>query len=310
MDDSSVLVIGSAGVDIKGRPLSDLLYGADNLGEVRQSVGGVARNIAENLARLEINTTILTAVGQDVPGDRVLDQCRKSGINCDYVLRPAGARTGSHIALLDTAGDLNVALSDFEIARRVSPDYLRQHRALFAEADMIVIDCNLFPETLETVFELAAEYQVRVAADPTAPMLAERLCPYLDRLYMIAPNAAETTALCGLSVPAHDNESAMAAARHLVALGTEIAVVTVGAKGLAYADGSGGGFIRAIQSEVVDTTGAGDALTGAVIFGLLNAVPLDEALRLGVTAASLTLQSTETVLPELSQELLYDQLAL
>ena len=68
-------------------------------------------------------------------------------------------------------------------------------------------------------------------------------------------------------------------------------------------------FIRAIHTEVVDTAGAGDAFSGAVIFGILNDVPIDEAMRLGVTAASLTLESEDTVLQSLSQDLLYDELS-
>jgi pseudouridine kinase len=77
---------------------------------------------------------------------------------------------------------------------------------------------------------------------------------------------------------------------------------------LAYAHGGGGGYLRAIQTPVIDATGAGDAFSGAAIFGLLNGVPLDEAMRLGITAASLTVGSEDTVLKDLSQELLYDQL--
>jgi pseudouridine kinase len=139
-------------------------------------------------------------------------------------------------------------------------------------------------------------------------MFAERLCQYLPNLYLVTPNASETTSLCGLKNPARDRETALDAARTLVSMGVELAVVTLGDNGLAYADGGGGGYLKAINTEVVDTTGAGDAFTGAVIFGLLNEVPVDEAMRLGITAASLTIQSAQTVLPNLSQELLYRNL--
>jgi pseudouridine kinase len=132
------------------------------------------------------------------------------------------------------------------------------------------------------------------------------LCPFISQLYLITPNAAETSALCGESATDHD--SALNAARSLVTLGAKIAVVTLGEQGLAYADASGGGYIRALHTQVVDSSGAGDAFSAGAIFGLLNGVPVDEAMRLGATAASLTLQSRETVVPELTQELLYDQL--
>jgi pseudouridine kinase len=309
MDEGFVLVVGSAGIDVKGRAdTEDLHWEASNLGRVRNSVGGVARNIAENLARLEVETVLLSAVGSDVEGRRVLEQSRANGINCDHVQMVDGARTGTYMALLKPDGDLMVAIGDFEVMHSVDSDYLRAHENLFADAEMVVIDATLDESALATLFELAERHQVSVCADPTTPMLASRLCPYIPQLHLVTPNAAETVALCGLVDPVHDRDSAINAARQLVSLGAYIAVVTMGDNGLAYADGSGGGFIRAVRSTVVDSTGAGDALSGAVIFGLLNEVPLDEALRLGVTAASLTLQTSETVVPNLSQELLYDQL--
>lgn len=308
MEDGHVLVIGSAGIDIKGLPQQDILFGASNLGRIRNTVGGVARNIAENLARLEVPTVLLTAVGHDLMGQRVLRVCAKAGIDCSHVRRVKGGRTGTYMALLEPGGDLVAAIGDFEIIDQIDSDYLLENETLFASAQMIVIDATLNDDAMATVFELAARYGVRVAADPTTPALASRLCPYISQLFLVVPNAAETAALCGSPGPAHDRETATQAARALVAQGAHIAVVTMGEDGLAYADGGGGGFIRAIKTRVVDATGAGDAFSGAAIFGLLNEVPVDEAMRLGITAASLTLESRHTVLRELSQELLYEKL--
>lgn len=311
MDEGYVLVIGSAGIDVKGRADADTLqWEMSNPGRVRNSVGGVARNVAENLARLEIETVLMTAVGADAEGQRVVQHCQANGINCEPVRVVDEARTGTYLALLKPTGELMLAIGDFEVMRFIDGAYLRAHEDLLAEAAMVMIDATLSEEALAALFELADRHHVRVCADPTTPVLAGRLCPYIPQLHLVVPNAAETVALCGLLSPADDRESAIGAARQLVSLGAYIAVVTMGDKGLAYADGSGGGFIRAINTSVIDSTGAGDALTGAVMFGLLNEVPLDEAMRLGVTAASLTLQTTETVAPNLSQELLYDRLAI
>lgn len=308
MPEGRVLVIGSAGVDVKAIAPEPVLWDTTNLGEVRTSVGGVARNIAENLAQLEVDTWLLTAVGRDAFGRQVLRYSRDRGVDCDHVRAIRDALTSSRVSIMKGDGEPLVTISDFDIVSRVNPNYLWKHEPLFEQSDLIVIDATLSVEALETVFELADRYNTRVCADPTMPSLAARLIPYLSSLYMVVPNAAETTALCGLPDPARNRETAIEAARHLVGLGVEIAVVTLGEQGVAYADGSGGGFIRAMRTQIVDATGAGDAFSAAVIFGLLNEVPVDEAMRLGMTAASLTLQSHETVLPGLSQELLYDKL--
>jgi pseudouridine kinase len=303
-----VLVIGSAGVDIKGRPNADLEWNIPNLGRIRNSVGGVARNIAENLARLEISTVLLTAVGKDAAGRRVIRACERAGINCHYVRYIPTGRTGTYMALLRPNGQLHVAISDFEIIDQADSDYLIEHEYLIENAAMIVIDATLTDETLATVFALTEHYGVPVVADPTNPTLAGKLRPYLAKLYMVVPNASETEALCGHAGPAGDYEAAVETARSLVQMGVHYAVVTMGEHGLAYAHSGGSGYIKAVHTKVVDTTGAGDAFSGAAIFGLLNEVPIDEAMRLGITAASLTLESRHTVLSNLSQELLYDKL--
>jgi pseudouridine kinase len=173
---------------------------------------------------------------------------------------------------------------------------------------MIVLDANLSPESLRTIFRLAHRYSVPVCADPTTASLAPRLCPYLSQLTLVTPNAAEAEVLCEMQVV--DRETALLAAQKLVNLGVQIAIVTLGATGLVYATSQESGHVPAIEVDIVDFTGAGDALTAAVVFGLLNDFPIDQAVRLGASAASLTLQSRETVCPKLSLERLYEKLVM
>ena len=305
-----VLVIGACGLDIKGRPLDTLRMGASNLGSVRSDVGGVGRNIAENLARLEVPTILLSAVGQDHIGDYVLEHTKAAGVETQYVCRLPHLSTGSYMAVLDRHGQLHVAISEYDIVSEISPSYLQEHRRLFAEASMVVVDANVTPRALASVFRWAQRYEVPVCADPTSHELAPKLLPYLSQLYMAAPNASEAAILCGGSHVPTTSEAAIETAQCLVSLGVNIAIVTLAEQGLAYADGTSAGHIPALRTQVIDATGAGDALTAAVIFGLLNAMPLDEAVRLGVSAAALTLRTRETVVSDLSLDRLYDELVI
>ena len=307
MEREYVLVVGSIMLEVSGKAFSKLKTGARQFGNVHCSTSGVARNIAENLARLEIETILLSAVADDDIGQHLITHSDAAGINCDHVLRVSGARTATSIMMVHSE-NRSTRLDDYGIVEFLDSDYLMEHEWLFESASLIVIDATLSEDTLDTLFELAGRYQVRVCADPTSPLMADRLRAYIPNLYLIVPNASETAALCAMDEPATQREQAIATAQHLVNMGANVAVVTLGEEGLAYADSSGGGYIRAIHTEVVDTSGAGDAFSGAVIFGILNNVPIDEAMRLGVTAASLTLASEETVLPSLNQELLYDEL--
>ncbi len=173
---------------------------------------------------------------------------------------------------------------------------------------MVVMDANLSPKAMRSLISTAKKYDVPVCADPTSASLAQRLIKHLPDLYMITPDASEAGALCEARLTSRSE--ATKAAKRLVAIGVDIAIITLAEKGLCYATHEGSGYIPAIRSEVVDRTGAGDALTAGVVFGLLNDFPIDEAVRLGVSAATLTLQCKETVCPDLSLERLYDQLVI
>lgn len=306
--DQLVIVIGASGIDVKGQAAVSPQMGRSNLGVVRNSVGGVARNIAENLARLEVPTLLLSTVGHDHFGNRVLEHTAATGVDVSHVLRVPDTHTGSYVAVLDDGGKVMVAISEYDIVEHITPRYLQQQRALFAAAAMLVIDANLSDRTMASAFMWAERYNVPVCADPTSPELAKRLIPYLPALYMVAPDAAEAAILCGAETPPATSEEAIETAQCLVSLGVKIAIVTLAEQGVAYADGGSAGHIPALSTSVVDTTGVGDALTAAVIFGLLNDMPLDDAMRLGVAAAALTLRTRDTVSSDLTLDQLYDDL--
>lgn len=306
--DGPVVVIGATGIDIKGRAAEPLQRGTSVTGVVRSSLGGVARNVAENLARLEVPTVLLSAVGQDHDGDYLLDQTAAAGVDTTRALRLPDQHTGSYVALLDEEGQRVYAIAEYDILSAISPSYLQSHRRLFADASMLVIDANLSPRALATVFRMARRYSLPVCADPTSNVLATKLIPYLAQLQMVAPDAQEAAILCGVPDVPTTSEEAIETAQRLVSLGVEVAIVTLGEMGLAYSDGSGAGHIAALNTQVIDRAGVGDALTAAVIFGLLNEMPTDEALRLGIAAAALTLRTRESVHPDLNLDLLYDQL--
>ena len=309
MDGDYVLVIGSAVLEVSGRSSDALRSGARQYGHIHASVSGVARNIAENLARLDIETILLSAIADDDIGQHLITHSSLAGIDCAHVLRVSGAHTASSM-LLYRSQDNCTRIDDLSIVDALDSDYLMENEWLFENAALVVIDATLSEDTLSTLFELAARYGNRVCADPTSPLLAKRLCRYIDNLYLIVPNASETVSLCSLKAPATDRESAIGTAQQLVGMGANVAVVTLGDQGLAYADSSGGGYIRAVHTEVVDPSGAGDAFSGGVIFGILNDVSIDEAMRLGAAAAALTLASEDTVLQSLNPDMLYDELSI
>jgi pseudouridine kinase len=304
--DPYVLVIGAAGIDSKGRAAGPLTPGSSTPGTIRVSVGGVARNVADNLVRLGVNAVLLSVLGTGGSGQRVLNSAAEIGINTDYVVRSSDYYTAAYLAILDEAGNLVMSIDDMQILSCLTPQLIEQHRSLIEHATLLFLDSNVPEATIGTIFKLSKRHQLRICADPTTTILAPKLQPYLSDLYMITPNVAEAEVLCGLSIA--DENEAITAARKLVSAGVKIAIITLGEAGVVYASANDSGHIPALNTQVIDPSGASDALTATVVFGLLNEIPLDESVRLAASAAALTLACDDTVCAELSLELLYDHL--
>jgi pseudouridine kinase len=304
-----VLVIGSASMDTVARATEALSKGSSTPGWIRRAYGGVARNIAENLARLDVPTRLITAVGDDEDGRALLAHAADAGIDVEHalVVEDSEVATGGYVALFDQDASLRIAVDQMAPVGAITPKYLRARRSLFREASLVVLDANLSSETIAGALRLARSAHVPALADPAVVPLAHRLVPHLAELTLVASNGVEAATMCGSETP-RNSEQAVLTAKRLAALGVETAIVTLADKGVGYATAEVSGHISAMRVVVADSTGAGDAFTAGVIFGLVNEVPIDEAVRLGVSAAAITLRSRHTVVPELSEELLYAQL--
>lgn len=304
--DGRIVVIGAAGFDLVGRPHRELRMGTSNPGTLRFSLGGVARNVAENLAQLGAETVLITALGDDQQGRMIREQAGRVGMTIDPVLAGPGTKTGAYLAVLDESGGLQLGLDDMAAIHQLSPRAIRDRQHHLEGALAVVVDANLPPETLQTVLELCQRARIPVAADPTSLGLADRLRPHLPGMWIVSPNQAEAEVLTGVQI--RGDSEAIEAGRKLVAAGVKTVLITRAEFGVSYATSDVTGQVPAVQTEITDPTGAGDALLATVVFSLLNGIPIDESVRLGVTAASLTLRTVGSVVSDLSLEMLYDQL--
>lgn len=305
-----VLVIGACGLDVVARLQNDLQEAVSNPARIRNSYGGVGRNVAENLARLGQPVNLLSVVGNDSIGRDALAFTQSAGVDVSGVLTSERCPTGFYMGVLNEDGSRKFAFDDMRALEDLSEDFLSYNEVLFEKAGMIFLDANLPEKSLHKAFALARKYKVPVCADPTSRSLARRLIPYLEQIHMIVPNYIESSVFTGTSFAANDIQAAEQAARALINLGVDIAFVTLSEYGICYATSETIGHVPAIRTRVIDPIGAGDALTAAVIFAMMNNIEIDDAARLGVSASSLALRHTGTVNPELTLERLYDELSI
>ncbi len=288
----TAVVVGGANMDVVARSGRAVVPETSNPGQVSLSAGGVGRNVAECLARLGTPCQLVAAVGSDAFADLVLEATRSSGVVIDHVRRAPGA-TGTYVAVLDERGELVTAVSDMAATEGLTAADVVVAAGLIASADLLVLDGNLGPGVLVTAWDLATDAGVRVVLDPVSVPKAVALAPFLDGrrpLYALTPNLAELDAMGGSAADLH-------------ARGVEQLWVRRGAEGSTLSSEAGSVSLSAISADVVDVTGAGDAMLAGFCHALLRGADPEEAAAYGHAAAALTVASAHTVRPDLSDEL-------
>jgi pseudouridine kinase len=311
-EDGLVVVIGGANIDVKCRIAATTAMGSSNPGAVTTTVGGVARNVAENLARLGLRVALISAVGWDAEARRIIAETAAAGVDMSAVLRN-GQPTGRYVATLDARGDLLVAVNAMGILETLTPTALARQRALIEGARLIVADCNLPIATLGWLIKTAAKRRIPVAIETVSSPKVARLRVLLtpaQPLYALFGNAAEMAALIGHKLGSGRALADGAAMLHQRGVGT--VAIGLGRRGV-FVSQQGGGkmlsrLVPAVKAKVVEVTGAGDAAVAATLHGLLAGKDAVSAARYGQAAAALTLASEQSVSPKLSPQALEQQL--
>jgi pseudouridine kinase len=289
-----LLVIGSSIVDFVVRPATPVLDGDSNEADIRPGAGGAARNVAEVLARLGADVTLVTDLGDDFLGRWLASELAALGVAMRIV---TSARTGVYLAVLRADGSLGEGFCQTS-TEHVALAQLEPHVTDLARFDGVVLDSNLSEDVLEALARRCRDRGVPFAVQTVASQRAKRAHGALAGATLVKPNRLEAEALTGL--PIQTREQAVRAAEHLRALGAVHVMLSLGAEGILY-HGPGQVSAHAAEDvELVDVTGAGDSLLGAAFLGLLRGLPIDDVLAAALRAAALACTSDRAVSVELS----------
>jgi pseudouridine kinase len=291
-----VVVIGGANVDVKARSDATLVPATSNPGSAVLAAGGVGRNIAENLARLGSPVALVSAVGTDLLGGQLLKLTAAAGVDVSAVRRTPDHPTGTYTATLSPEGELALAVADMGAVDAIAPGDLQEE--LIAAAGLLVVDGNLAAPTIARALDLACVAGVPAILEPVSVPKAARLRAALGSpVHTVTPNAEE---LAALTAPELDVAGAAAALRER---GVERVWVRLGASGSLLVAAEGTVRLEPVRTEVVDVTGAGDAMLAAYCHALLAGATPAEAAAYGQAAAALTVAVPETVRPDLTDDL-------
>lgn len=171
-----VVVIGGANIDLRGRPVGEVLERhTSNPGRINVGLGGVGRNIAHTLALLNVPVTLLSAVGDDGEGIRILEETGKAGVRMGQIIISGEHPTGIYLAILDEKGEMEVAVSDMKILEEISLEYLRSKAYLIKGSKIVVMDTNIPEESIEYVVDLCNKVKVPVLIEPVSMEKAKKL---------------------------------------------------------------------------------------------------------------------------------------
>lgn len=267
-----------------------------NPGRITSCLGGVARNVSENLARLGVSVSLLTAVGTDHEGKRIQSECRRLGIDLHHSLITEEDPSSSYLALMNEKGDLVAAISDMMILERLTVSFFEERAPMLAAADILIVDTNLSRESLEWLLRTYAHKKIFL--DPVSIAKTHRVRDLSGLCHCLKVNRMEAEVLADMAIRSEGD--LRQAAQQLIDRGSKRIFITLGPEGV-YACQQGEHCRTAASFlKPASASGAGDAFMAAAIYGEIMEWPLFETARFSVAAAAVALLSQETVSEEMS----------
>ncbi|MEN6415233.1 MAG: ribokinase [Armatimonadota bacterium] len=252
-------------------------------GEFSSALGGKGANQAVAAARAGGEVAFVARVGSDSFAAEGICNFERDSIDTKYVIRDSSASSGVALIILDKLGENLIAVAPGANAMLSAGD-IDAARELIAGSDIMVIQLEIQAETVRFACEIAHEYGVKVLLNP-APA-RELNAELLRNVSIITPNETETERLTGIMV--EDENSAERAATALRELGVGTAIITLGSKGAYVFDQSFKGIVPSFKVDPIDTTAAGDVFNGALAVGLVEGLPLPEAVRFANAGAAIS----------------------
>ena len=274
-----IVVIGAVFVDIKGYPLSTYIPGGRNAGRVEQVHGGVCRNVAEDIANVELRPTFVSLVDDTGSGQDVIDKLARHKVNTRYIQRmPDGM--GTWLAVFNNDGDVCAAISKRPDTTPLTALLKEKGDEIFSDCDGIAIEFDLEKETVKQILHFAKKYRKKVYAAVSNMSIAMERRSLLQEIDCFVCNQQEAGLMFsddyGHLTP---DEMRATLAANVRSANIPCMVVTMGEQGAVYARTDGeSGMVPAKKVDVIDTTGAGDAFFAGTVIGLTYGKTLAEAM--------------------------------
>lgn len=299
----SIVIFGAVFIDIKGNPLNIFIPNGRNEGLVEHVHGGVARNVAEDIANIELRPTFVSLVDDSAMGDEVIRKLKNHKVNTDYI-RKTQDGMGTWLAIFDNEGDVYASISKRPNLRPIADILDEQGDEIFQNADSVCLEIDLEKEVVKRIFKLAEKYHTPVYGVVSNMSIAIERRDFIKATDCFVCNVQEAGLLFSddycEKTPDELREILM---QKVPSAKIKSMIVTMGDKGAIYATSQGeSGICPAKNVHVKDTTGAGDSFFAGVAIGQTYGKSLQESCEIGSHLAASVICNSENVCPRFLPE--------
>lgn len=303
--EDSIICVGGANIDYTFTLKENLILKTSNPVTPSLSLGGVVRNIAENLARLNNQVSLMSIVGSDSAGENLLKESKKL-MEVFATDTLDNQRTGSYYSVIGKNGNLEVGFANMDIYERMDRTWILEHRKYLARSSWIISDCNVKKDGIESLIEFAKDNDKKLVIIGVSGPKVKNIPDDLNGVELLICNLDESQ-----SYFHDDSEDLEYFATKWIDKGVNKIVITRGELGAVYGVKDNikrQKAVKIITEEIIDVTGAGDAFSAATIHGLINGKTFEKSVKYGVVSSSLTIKIKSAVNPQLSRKLIEKEL--
>ncbi len=295
-----ITVIGAANIDLIGYPKEKLIYKDANIGTLETILGGVGRNIAENLSRLGFKVEFLSVFGKDDFSKKIIESCIELDISTKYCTFNENSSTSVFMAILDNQNDLALGLTAMSIFNDIPDSFILNNLNIIGQNDYCVLETNMPTRILELVTNELPN--THFALDAVSGKKALKAKTILNKLTILKCNLLEAELLSGIKV---NNESGYKdLVMHFIDLGVKKVFISLGKNGVVYGDAKGFYKIDIDFITPVNTIGAGDSFMAGLLYGELQKFNIHKMVQFANACAGVTIQNKSTVNPEINEKLI------
>lgn len=298
-----IVVIGSTFVDIKGYPFGQYVADGRNAGNIEQVHGGVARNVVENIANMELRPSFVSLVDDNGAGLDVINKLNNHKVDTTYVVQTQDGM-GVWLAVFDHTGDLAASISKRPNLQPIYDILVEHGDEIISKADSVALELDLEKDVVKEVFRLAQKYNKPVFAVISNMGIALERRDFFQRLDCFVCNQQEAGMLFVKNMESYTPEQMLEELPTLSKrAGIVKMVVTMGEKGAVYYSEDGeAGICPAHKVNVIDTTGAGDAFFSGIAAGITYGKSLSESCEIGTRLSASVICTKENVCPRFRPE--------